>query len=468
MSRPGFRVDDAMAGGNVLRIPPHDVGAEQAVLGAIMLAPETFWPVQLKLKAHDFYRRDHQLIYESIGELASKDKPFDAVTMGTWFEDHDLAEQVAGGAYLVELATTTPSAANAMAYAEIVLEKSKLRRLIEAGIHVTNEGFYPDGKTSDEIMADAIARIESSDPRADAAGLPMRQLLKENFDVMQQRLEWEEDRLVGMRFGYPELEELLGGLQGGCSYAFGGRAKMGKSIILSNIADNLALQGKSVAVWSIEMSARKWASRSLSNVSGVEEKLLERPRMMQEHHWPMLTDGMQRLKDCVLTVYDDSITTIEKIGAQATMLKARGKLDAGMIDYLQLVQGPGLERRDLDVGHVSWGIKQLAKKLDVPFCWAFQINRGNEKGHAVRPPRPSDARESGNIEQDVDAMVIIHRPGYYDQKTKGTRCEVALNRNGETGIVRLEEQLQFCRFASSRLRWSDTADQDYASDGFDR
>ena len=451
-----------------LRIPPHDIGAEQAVLGALMLAPETFFPIQLKLKDHDFYRRDHQLIYRSISELAGKDKPFDAVTMGTWFEDQGMAEQVAGGAYLVELASTTPSAANIEAYADIVLEKSKLRRLIEAGIHVTNEGFHPGNKTSDEIMADAVARIESTDPRADAAGSPMRQLLKENFDVMQQRLDWEDDRLVGMRFGYPELEELLGGLQGGCSYAFGGRAKMGKSIILSNITDNLVLSGKAGAVWSIEMSARKWASRSLSNVSGVEEKLLERPRMMQEQHWPMLTNGMQRLKDCVMTVYDDSITTIEKITAQAVMLKTRGKLDFAVIDYLQLVQGPGLERRDLDVGHVSWGMKQLAKRLDIPVLWAFQINRGNEKGTTVRPPRPSDARESGNIEQDVDAMIIIHRPGYYDQKTKGTRCEVALNRNGETGIIRLEEQLQFCRFAPSKLKWSDTSDNDYASDGFDR
>jgi replicative DNA helicase len=169
-----------------------------------------------------------------------------------------------------------------------------------------------------------------------------------------------------------------------------------------------------------------------------------------------------------MTTFFDPVVTVERIGAQAAMLKAKKKLDMIAVDYLQIVSSKGGERRDLDIGHVTIGLKNMAKRLNVPVVAGAQINRATEKsGVNVRPPRASDLRESGNIEQDADVVIAIHRPGYYDKRTRGTRGEVLLNRDGETGIIRLEEDFARSRFLPSQWAWEDGGDSSGSQGGFD-
>lgn len=440
-----------------LRKTPYSLEAEQAVLGAIMLEPDTFWPIASKLKEEDFYRRDHQLIYRAIGEMAEKQRPYDSVTLGSWFEENGMAESVDSG-YLVDLSINTPSAANAEAYADIVIDKAQLRRLIEAGTHLVNAGFEPEGRGVDEIASKAVADIEASNRQTKVAGMKARAVLSEVMTEIQRRYEHNVE-IVGLSTPWPDLTEMLGGLQPGRVYVVGGRAKMGKSIMLGNIATHAALAGHAVGVWHLEMPRQEAGLRMLSEVSEVEHKRIERARLLEDDHWSMLSEGARRIAAMRMTMYDEPGVTVEKISAQATMLKARGELELAVVDYLQIVKSVGGERRDLDIGHVSLGLKNLAKRLDVPVVVGAQINRGSEQGGKTvpNPPKVSNLRESGSIEQDVDAAILIHRPGYYtkDNGDTGTRVEVAINRSGETGIIRLEADLIRSRFRHSNQPWFD-------------
>ena len=441
-----------------LRVPPHSVEAEQAVLGAVMLAPESWWQVSVMLKDTDFYRRDHQLIWRTLQTMmapATGDPSIDPVTVGEQMESLGYTEQV-HPAYLVELASTTPSAANCEAYAKIVADKAVLRRLIEAGTHLVNDGFHPDGKDSDEIMSRAIARIEETNPRVEADGIPSRQVMKSVFETIQARADWDPEQLPGLRFGFPMLEECIGGLEPERTYGFGGRTKMGKTIILENVATNVALDGHGVAIFSLEMSAQQWGNRMLAHVSGIEFEKLRRPGLLQDEDWEKMTHAMALLAKAPIKIFDQP-STVEQITARCVMMKKRMDLKMVAVDYLQLIKAPGMERRDLDIGHNSWGLKELSKRVGVPVIFGFQINRGNEQGSAVRPPRPSDARESGNIEQDLDAMILLHRPGYYDKTSKGCRAEVALQRDGNTGVFELAEQLDKSRFLPTDRMWADSS-----------
>lgn len=460
--RPGFREEIAAT----LRIPPMSIEAEQAVLGAVMLAPECWWQVSIKLKSEDFYRRDHQLIWQTLQELmkpTDKEPMIDPVTVGEHMELLGYREQV-HPAYLVELASTTPSAANVQAYADIVIDKAVLRRLIDAGTHLVNDGFHPDGKDSAEIMSRAISRIESSNPRIDADGIPVRQVMKGIFDQIDDRRDWAVDQLPGLRFGYPMLEEMIGGLEPERTYGIGARTKMGKSVMLENIGTNVGLMDIPVAVFTIEMTAAQWGHRMLSHVSGVPFEKLRRPGLLNDEDWQKLAVATKLINAAPIKIFDQN-TTVEQMTARAVMMKKRMGLGLVVCDYLQVIDAPGMERRDLDIGHNSWGLKLLAKRVEAPVVFGFQINRGSEQGAAVRPPRPSDARESGNIEQDLDAMILLHRPGYYDKKSKGCRCEIALQRDGNVGILELEEQLDRSRFLPTNREWTDSNEERQARKG---
>lgn len=454
-----------------LRIPPQSIEAEQAVLGGMMLAPDALAIVRTVIESEEsFYRRDHQLIYRAICELDEKSRPFDAVTLGEWFESNDLAEHVAGGAYLIELASTTPSAANVRAYAEIVEDKATLRKLIHAGTQIVNNAFQPEGRDSEQIAADAAMVVEAAITRKNTEGATQTQCLTGLFDEMQ-RL-YADETLPGVVTAYDDLTEALGNFQNGRLYGIGGRPKMGKSIDLIGHACAACRQGKHVALWSIEMGKMETTRRILSAESGVDYKLLERPRMMGEEHWAAVTAAMARIKKWSLTVFDEPGVSVEKIGAQAAILKAQGKLDAAYIDYLQYIEVPTSKKSDTktnDVGHVSKNLKKIAKRLNVPVVVAFQVNRSSETGSQVRPPRPSDARDSGNIEQDLDVMILIHRPGYYDKKSIHVRYEIALNRAGPTRVLTLRERLNVSKFESEHRDWIDGSNtvNDYGSDPFD-
>lgn len=438
-----------------LRVAPQSEEAEQAVLGSIMLNNEAIHQVAHIVTEEKFYRRDHRLIFRAMRHLADKQQPLDAVTLGEWCEKNGLAEQIGGTGYLIELASGTPSAANIVAYANIVSEKHKLRQVIEAGTEIVNSGFTPEGRDSTEIVSHAASLIGAVLDTSQEHSVSLVSAAKGMFEDMMVRFNSETD-MPGIPFGYEKLDELTGGMQDGRFIGYGGRAKMGKTTLLLNTLEHATFDSqKHTAIWTMEMGAKEIAERLACSRGAINSNFLKHPKLMGDEEWSKFHAAMSDLKDAKLTIFDHPSPTVELIFSQARVLKAKGKLDAIWVDYLGLMTFPNEDRQDLKIGHATRMFKQMARALDVPVNVAFQLNRGNEQG-TVRFPRPSDARDSGTIEQDVDLMLLLHRPSYYDKHAdKGLRLDLALQRNGPTGLVRLEERLDIHRFVDTDREWVD-------------
>ncbi|HSR65605.1 MAG TPA: DnaB-like helicase C-terminal domain-containing protein, partial [Xanthomonadaceae bacterium] len=270
-----------------LRVPPQSVEAEQAVLGGLMLAPDAYDRVADLLVDADFYRRDHQLIYRAIRELAEKNRPYDAVTLGEWFESMGQSELVAGGAYLIELASTTPSAANITAYAEIVRDKAVLRQLIEVGTVIVNDGFQPEGRETREILEQAeknVLAIAEAGARGKTDFTAVNDAMREAFDVLQTRYQ-NGGGVTGVPTGYTEFDEMTAGLQPTDLIILAARPAMGKTTLALNMAEYAAMKTKkAVAVFSMEMSASQLALRLISSVGRVNATRL-RTGQLEDEDW---------------------------------------------------------------------------------------------------------------------------------------------------------------------------------------
>jgi replicative DNA helicase len=267
------------------------------------------------------------------------------------------------------------------------------------------------------------------------------------------------DEMTGIPTGIPLVDEWTGGLQPGRVYGVGARAKMGKTVLAMGICAYAALEKKiPTAVWSLEMTKEELMQRMACAASGVPAMALQRPRLLDsiDEGWSMLTSAIGRLNQAPLYVSDRTDVTIEQIESQARQMKASGQMELLCIDYLGLLRMPKMDRHDLSVAHVTRRVKIIAKELRIPVLLVFQLNRGSENGMQVRPPRPSDARDSGAIEQDLDAMFLLHRPSYYDKAApKGLRLDLALQRNGQTGLIEMRDELHCCRFVGGDREWTD-------------
>ena len=359
--RGGFRGDQrfetrAEQRVDQLRIPPQSVEAEQAVLGGLMLAPDAYDTVADSLTERDFYRRDHQLIFRAIRELAEKSRPYDAVTLGEWFESMGLVEQVAGGAYLVELASTTPSAANIKAYADIVRDKAVLRQLIEIGTGIVNDGFQPDGRDSSEILARAeqeVFAIAEAGARGRTDFTPVTKALSEAFDVLQTRYA-NGGSVTGLPTGYTEFDEMTAGLQPTDLLILAARPAMGKTTLALNMAEYAAIKSKkAVAVFSMEMSASQLALRLISSNGRVNAQRL-RSGQLEDEDWSRVTGAIRMLRDAKIFIDDTPALSPEVLRAKARRLKREHDLGLIVIDYLQLMAVPGnQEYRATEISEIS-------------------------------------------------------------------------------------------------------------------
>jgi len=435
-----------------LRVPPQSVEAEQAVLGGLMLAPEAFDRIADQLNDADFYRRDHQLIYRAIRELAEKNKPYDAVTLGEWFESMGLSEQVAGGAYLIELATTTPSAANITAYAEIVRDKAVLRQLIEVGTGIVNDGFQPDGRDSSEILASAeqqVFAIAEAGARGRTDFTPVNKALSEAFDVLQTRYA-NGGGITGLPTGYTEFDEMTAGLQPTDLLILAARPSMGKTTLALNMAEYAAMKTrKAVAVFSMEMSASQLALRLISSVGRVNATRL-RTGQLEDEDWSRVTSAIRMLREVKIFIDDTPALSPEVLRAKSRRLKREHDLGLIVIDYLQLMAVPGnSENRATEISEISRSLKGLAKELNVPVIALSQLNRSLET-RADKRPVMADLRESGAIEQDADVIVFIYRDDYYNKENSPDKglAEVIIGkqRNGPTGSLKLKFFGEYTRF----------------------
>jgi len=421
-----------------LRIPPHSIEAEQAVLGALLLVNRCWDEVEGLVDDLDFYRRDHQLIFRAIGELAEKSKPFDAVTLGEWFESQGQIEQVAGGAYLVELATTTPSAANVVAYAEIVREKSRMRRVIGVGTDLVNQGFHPEGRTSVEIIGAAQTSIGDllHDEPCDLEDV--NPIMKRVMDNLQKR--WESDSQIhGLPTGIPDLDEVIDGLHPGDLLILAARPAMGKTTLAQNIAEHVAITSrKAVAIFSFEMQKEQLGDRMLSSVGGINGTRI-RTGQLEDEDWSKVTSAIRLLKDAPISIAPPRSARVAHVVAQIRRRHSRQPLGLVVIDYLQLLETPGKKTTSDEFGEVTRALKLCAGELGVPLVVLSQLNRDCEKRPDKRPII-ADLRSSGSIEQDADVIVFIYRDEVYHKGSpdKGAaELIVAKQRGGATGTVRV-------------------------------
>ncbi len=435
-----------------LRIPPHSIEAEQSVLGGLMLSAEAWDKVADKINEQDFYRRDHQLIFRAIGELSNKSMPCDAVTLGEWFESNKLADSVGGTSYVLELANNTPSAANITAYADIVREKSVLRQLIDAGTDIANDGFQPEGRSSQEILEGAeqkVFRIAEAGNRGRKGFVGMRSAVKEAFQILQLRYE-TRGAVTGLPTGFTDFDEMTAGLQPSDLIIIAARPSMGKTALAINMAEYAALKtGKAAAIFSMEMSASQLAFRLISSMGRIDQQRL-RTGDLNDEDWPRVTSAISLLSEAKIFIDDTPALSPSELRARARRLKKEHDLGLIVIDYLQLMSVPGnKENRATEISEISRGLKALAKELNVPVIALSQLNRSLEQRTDKRPVM-ADLRESGAIEQDADVIVFIYRDDYYNRETSTEKgvAEIIIGkqRNGPTGVCKLAFLGQYTRF----------------------
>ncbi len=440
-----------------LRIPPQSIESEQAVLGGLLLAPTAFDEVANEVLATDFYRRDHQLIYEAIQALSNQQQPTDVITVGEWIKAQGKGEMVANGAYLIELATTTPSAANIKHYATIVRDKSILRQMIDVGTSIINKGFQPDGRDSKDILSEAeaeVLQIAESRSLGKADFVTLRDALHEAFTVLRERSQ-NGGGITGIPTGYSEFDKLTAGLQKTDLIILAARPAMGKTAFALNIAEFAALNETNrvnVAIFSMEMSSSQLAMRLISSVGRINAQRL-RTGELEDRDWPRVTAAVTQLNDpdCGRIFIDDEPgLSPTKLAAKARRLKREHGLGLIVVDYLQLMAVPGnSENRATEISEISRSLKGLAKELGVPVIALSQLNRSLESRTDKRP-QMSDLRESGAIEQDADMIVFIYRDEYYHKEASDSKglAEIIIGkqRSGPTGAVKLRFFGEYTRF----------------------
>lgn len=434
-----------------LRVPPHSIEAEQAVLGGLMLAPDSWDRVADRLVEEDFYRREHRLIFRAIGDLSARGMPYDAVTLGDWFQTQGLDEMVGGAAYVVELANSTPSAANISAYADIVRDRSVLRQLIDAGTRIAGDAFQPAGRQTTELVEEAersVFRIAEAGARGRKGFTSMREAVRDAFQILHERYE-NRGAVTGLPTGFTDLDELTAGLQNSDLIIVAARPAMGKTAFSMNMAENVALRTKkAVAVFSMEMPASQLAFRLIASLGRIDQKHL-RTGDLEEEEWPRVTNAIALLSEARIFIDDTPALSPGELRSKARRLKREHDLGLIVIDYLQLMQVPGnRENRATEISEISRNLKALAKELNVPVVALSQLNRSLEQRTDKRPLM-ADLRESGAIEQDADVIMFIYRDEYYhpESQEKGlAEIIIGKQRNGPTGVVKLAFLGKYTKF----------------------
>jgi len=435
-----------------LRVPPQSIEAEQAVLGGLLLDNSTWDAIADRLRAEDFYRRDHQQIFSAIAELSARSEPSDAVTLAEHLAAKGEAEETGGLAYLASLARDTPTAANIRAYADIVRERSLLRQLIRVSGEIAASAYGSEGRPATELVDEAERRvfeIAEQGRRSGSGFVPLRDILGATIDRLDM-LHANQGQLTGVSTGYDDLDRMTAGLQPGDLIIIAGRPSMGKTTLALNIAENAAIAANTpVAVFSMEMSREQLSMRMVSSLGRVDQSHL-RTGNFGDEDWARINGAIAQMKTAPLYIDDSGALTPTEVRARARRLKReRGGLGLIVVDYLQLMQVAGTkENRTNEISEISRSLKALAKELHVPVIALSQLNRGVEQ-RTDKKPVMSDLRESGAIEQDADIIVLIYREEVYEPDTprKGIAdIIIAKQRNGPTGEVHLTFLGKYTRF----------------------
>ncbi len=439
-----------------LRIPPHSVEAESSVLGGLMLDNGAWDRVGDLLKDADFYRYEHQLIFLAVSTLINGGKPADVITVNEQLTNLGKSADVGGLGYLNALAQYVPSASNIRRYAEIVRERSILRKLVSASDEIATNAFDPQGRNVDKILDEAeqkIFAIGEEGSRMKQGFQGMDSLVVDLLDRVQEMADNPND-ITGVPTGFIDLDRMTSGLQAGDLVVLAARPSMGKTAFAVNIAEHVALnEGLPVAIFSMEMGAAQLAVRVVGSIGRVDQGHLRTGKLSDEE-WPRLTEAIEKLRHISLHIDETPGLTPSQLRANARRLARQcGKLGLIVVDYLQLMSGSGGgngDNRATELGEISRGLKMLAKELQCPVIALSQLNRSVEQRTDKRPMM-SDLRESGAIEQDADIIMFIYRDDYYNKDSKEpgvAEVIIGKQRNGPTGTVKLAFLKPLTRFES--------------------
>jgi replicative DNA helicase len=429
------------------RVPPHSIESEESVLGSILLSVDAANEVMDKLEADDFYFPGHQAIFRGISTLYNSNQAIDAITVAEELRRSGDLERVGGVGAITRLLDIVPSAANVDYYAGIVEEHSQRRALIKAGGSITDLALRLDDeihlvldRAEQTVLGVAGRRVgDSMQPIG-----PLFFTTLEELETLEQR----GSEVTGLGTDFRDLDRKLTGLHPANLVIIAARPAMGKSALTMNIATNVAIKGRPVAIFSLEMSKEEVAQRMLCSVARIDSMKV-RTGQIGEASWPRLTDAAGRLYNAPVFVDDSPVVTVTDIRAKCRRLKRVHGLDLVVVDYIQLMQGASKENRQQEIAEISRSLKNLARELEVPILAVSQLNRNLEQREDKRP-RLGDLRESGSLEQDADIVIFIYRDEYYNEHTdkKGVaEVIVAKHRAGSTGVVEMTFMPEYTKFS---------------------
>ncbi len=442
------------------RIPPQNIEAEQAVLGAIFLEPSSITVASEILEPEDFYRSAHEKIFYHMLKLNDSGEAVDLITVTEQLQAAKQLEDIGGVSYLSELAASVPTAANIDYYAKIVAEKSLLRRLIKTATSIAQDGYAREDEV-DELLTEAEKKIMEVSQRNNSGTFQdIKDVLVKTYDQIEV-LHNRKGDITGIPTGFAELDRMTAGFQKNDLIIVAARPSVGKTAFALNIAQNVATKtSENVAIFSLEMGAEQLVMRMLCAEGNIDAQRL-RTGSLTDDDWRKLTMAMGSLSRAGIYIDDTPGIRINEIRAKCRRLKQEHGLGMILIDYLQLIQGSGnsRENRQQEVSEISRSLKGIARELQVPVIALSQLSRGVEQRQDKRPMM-SDIRESGSIEQDADIVAFLYRDDYYDKESENKNIIeiiIAKQRNGPVGTVQLAFVKEYNKFVNLERRYDDAA-----------
>lgn len=429
-------------------MPPQVIESECTVLGVLMQHPDAL--ARIDLDASDFYRRDHQIIYAAILDCERHAKPYDAVLLGNWFEEHGKLELIGGSAYLVELASDWGwTAASIQHHAAAVRDKAVMRKAIEAGAALVNAAFEPDGQESSEILDHAIRDLMALTKSRQNCEFTLKQAVGLAWADAQEAVE-HAGKIRGVPSGYERIDARLGGFHKGDLVFIGARPSMGKTALMVNLALNAAAANHAVGIVSGEQSAMQVGQRSIAAQAGVAAERM-RNGQFEEEDWPAMTSAMRTLIERRVHLYDRSAPTLDELCRVARRWKQEHDMSILFVDYLQRIRVPRSESRIEEVSEVARGLKTLARDLEIPVVALAQVKAEVDKRHGDKRPNLGDIANSDEATREADQIGFLYRDEvYHDESAHRGVAELNFekNRHGPTGRFRL-------RFEGATMRFSD-------------
>ena len=428
---------------------------EKAVLGGLMLETERYDAVSLIIQFSDFEGQDHQSIYQSMGELVNANKPLDPLTVSGRLDSKNLLTRAGGKNYLIDLASSSPSAANLEAYAEMIRQKSISRKLMKINSEISQLIINPQGKDAESLLDEAETKIFSLNDEASRTSSSIQKLdtlIPNTIDKLNE-IAAAGSSLLGTSTGYKDIDKKLLGLQNGDLIIIAARPSMGKTALALNMVENIVTNKEiegGVLVFSLEMPAESLTTRLLASHAKIDQQKV-RSSNMNKNDLNKFMESSSKLKDLPLYIDDSSMLTPMELRARARRIARQepNGLSLIVVDYLQLMQLPvSTENRVNQISEISRSLKMLAKELKVPVVALSQLNRQVEQ-RPNRRPLMADLRDSGAIEQDADVILFIYREQQYDDDTEvGNKAEIIIGkqRNGPIGTVNLTYLKEFTRF----------------------